>query len=165
MGVQPEQRPEGRPLTRHQSHAAEQMMERAVELAKDSHARTRHAAVIVREGSLHAWGINGVPWPGEDHCYCKIGDFGHHDNCRTHAEQRAITLAREGDGWRMLQGSQLLYVRLEADDSVRLNEPHFCARCSRLALSLGVKEWVFALSDGLAGYSAVDYDRIASLMW
>jgi hypothetical protein len=37
---------------------------------------------------------------------------------------------------------------LEADDSVRLQQPHFCARCSRLALSLGVAEWIFALSEG-----------------
>lgn len=85
--------------------------------------------------------------------------------CRTHAEQRAITLAREGDGWRKLPGSKLIYVRLEADDSVRLEDPHFCARCSRLALSLGVQEWIFALSDGLVGYSAADYDQIAQLSW
>jgi hypothetical protein len=65
----------------------------------------------------------------------------------------------------MLQGAKLIYVRLEADDSVRLQEPHFCARCSRLALSLGVHEWIFALSDGLAGYSAADYDTIAALSW
>ena len=106
-----------------------------------------------------------MPYPGEDHCYCKFGEFGHHDQCRTHAEQRAITLAREGDGWRMLQGSTLIYVRLEADDSVRLEVPHFCARCSRLALSLSVAEWIFALSEGLAGYSAADYDRVAQLRW
>jgi deoxycytidylate deaminase len=161
----PGQRPEQRPLKRHESHEAEQMVARAAELAKDSHARTRHAAVVVTGGSLVGWGINGVPFPGEDHCYCKFGEFGHHDNCRTHAEQRAIALAREGDGWRRLQGAQLLYVRLEADDSVRLEEPHFCARCSRLALSLGVKEWVFALSDGLVGYSSVDYDTIAHVLW
>jgi len=79
---------------------AEQMVERAAELARDSHARTRHAAVLVQAGSLLACGINGVPFPGEDHCYCKVGESGSHDLCRTHAEQRAITLAREGDGWR-----------------------------------------------------------------
>ena len=163
--MQAGQRPEQRPLKRHESHVAEQMVERAAELAKDSHARTRHAAVLVKDGSLLACGINGVPFPGEDHCYCKYGVHGHHDNCRTHAEQRAITLAREGDGWRMLQGSKLIYVRLEADDSVRLEEPHYCARCSRLALSLGVTEWIFALSDGLVGYSSVDYDAIAQLRW
>lgn len=163
--VQGEQRPERRPLKRHESQVAEQMMERAAELAKDSHARTRHAAVIFKEGSLLAWGINGVPLPGEDHCYCRCGEYGDHDSCRTHAEQRAISLAREGDGWRTLQGAQLLYVRLGSDDSVRLDEPHFCARCSRLALSLGVQGWVFALSEGLVGYSAADYDRIAQLLW
>jgi hypothetical protein len=76
-----------------------------------------------------------------------------------------ITLAREGDGWRKLPGSKLIYVRLEADDSVRREDPHFCARCSRLALSLGVQEWVFALSDSLVGYSAADYDQIAQLSW
>jgi len=135
---------------------AQQMVERAAELARDSHARTRHAALLVKDGGLLAWGNNGVPFPGE---------FGHHDLCRTHAEQRAITLAREGDGWRKLQGSTLIYVRLEADDSVRLEQPHFCARCSRLALSLGVAEWIFALSEGLAGYSSADYDRVAQLRW
>jgi len=163
--MQPGQGPQWRPLKRHDSHVAEQMVGRAAELARDSHARTRHAAVLMRDGSLLAWGTNGVPFPGEDHCYCKFGEFGHHDLCRTHAEQRAITLAREGDGWQMLQGSKLIYVRLEADDSVRLEEPAFCTRCSRLALSLGVAEWIFALSEGLVGYSAADYDKIAQLRW
>lgn len=163
--MQSGQSPQWRPLKRHDSHMAEQMVVRAAELARDSHARTRHAAVLVKDGSLIAWGTNGVPFPGEDHCYCKVGDTGNHDQCRTHAEQRAITLARGGDGWRMLQNSKLIYVRLEADDSVRLAEPHFCARCSRLALSLGVAEWIFALSEGLVGYSAAEYDRIAQLRW
>jgi deoxycytidylate deaminase len=164
-GVQSGQQPQWRPLNRQESHAAQQMVERAAELAHDSHARTRHAAVLVKDSSLLAWGNNGVPFPGEDHCYCKFGELGNHDQCRTHAEQRAITLARGGDGWRRLQGSALIYVRLEADDSVRLEEPHFCARCARLALSLGVAEWIFALSEGLAGYSSADYDRIAQLRW
>ena len=163
--MEPEPGPQRRPLTRQDSHAAEQMVERAAELARDSHARTRHAAVLVRDGSLLAWGTNGVPFPGEDHCYCKFGERGDHDQCRTHAEQRAISLAREGDGWQSLQGSKLIYVRLEADDSVRLEDPHSCARCSRMALSLGVAEWIFALSDGLASYSAADYDKIAQLSW
>ena len=157
--------PHWRPLKRHDSHIAEQMVERAAELARDSHARTRHAAVLVRDGSLLAWGTNGVPFPGEDHCFCKFGEYGHHDLCRTHAEQRAITLARADDGWQTLQQAKLIYVRLEADDSVRLQEPHFCARCSRLALSLGIGEWIFALSEGLVGYSSSDYDKIAQLRW
>ena len=152
--MEPGRWPQWRPLKRHDSHVAEQMVERAAELARDSHARTRHAAVLIKDDSMLGWGTNGVPFPGEDHCYCKFGESGHHDMCRTHAEQRAITLAREGDGWRMLPGSKLIYVRLEADDSVRLEKPHFCPRCSRLALSLGVAEWIFALSEGLAGYSA-----------
>jgi len=119
--MQPGHGPVWRPLKRHDSHVAEQMVERAAELARDSHAQTRYAAVLVKDESLLAWGTNGVPFPGEDHCYCKLGEGGDHDRCRTHAEQRAITLAREGDGWRMLQGSKLIYVRLEADDSVRLD--------------------------------------------
>jgi len=165
VGVQPGRRPQRYPLKRHEAEVARTMVERAAELARDSHARTRHAAVLMAEGSLLAWGTNGVPFPGEDHCYCKAGDFGDHDQCRTHAEQRAITLARQGDGWRRLPGATLVYVRLEADDSVRLAEPHFCARCARLALSLGVAQWIFALSDGLVGYTASDYDSVAQLTW
>jgi deoxycytidylate deaminase len=163
--VQPAPQPLGRPLTRHDSQMAQQMVERAAELARDSHARTRYAAVLMADGSMLAWGTNGVPFPGEDHCYCKFAEHGNHDFCRTHAEQRAITLAREGDGWRRLARSKLVYVRLESDDSVRLENPHFCARCSRLALSLGIAEWIFALTDGLVGYSTADYDTIAKLRW
>jgi deoxycytidylate deaminase len=165
MGTEPDQRPQRYPLTRHDSQLAAQMVQRAADLARDSHARTRHAAVLAREDSLLAWGTNGVPFPGEDHCYCKVAEFGHHDLCRTHAEQRAIMLARQDDGWRRLPGSTLVYVRLDADDSVRLSEPHFCARCARLALSLGVAQWIFALSEGLVGYSSADFDAIAALRW
>jgi len=32
-------------------------------------------------------------------------------------------------------------------------------------LSLGVAEWIFALSEGLAGCSSADYDRAAQLRW
>ena len=163
--MEPERWPRQRPLKRHDSHVAEQMVERAAGLARDSRARTRHAAVLMRDDSMLGWGINGVPFPGEDHCSCKVAELGNHDMCRTHAEQRAITLAREGDGWRMLPGAKLVYVRLEADDSVRLEKPHFCPRCSRLALSLGVAEWIFALSEGLVGYSSPDYDAISQLSW
>ncbi len=162
-GVQPGQEPQWRPVNRQDSQVVRQMLERAAELARDSHAQTRHAALLVQDGGLLAWGNNGVPFPGEDHCYCKFGELGHHDLCRTHAEQRAITLARGGDGWQSLQGSTLIYVRLAADDSVRLQQPHFCARCSRLALSLGVAEWIFALPEGLAEFSSADYDRVAQL--
>src|SRR5439155_8801049 len=119
--MQPGHGPVWRPLKRHDSHVAEQMVERAAELARDSHAQTRYAAVLVKDESLLAWGTNGVPFPGEDHCYCKFGEAGEHDRCRTHAEQRAITL------------------------------------------SLGVAEWIFALSEGLVGYSSADYDQIARL--
>ena len=33
------------------------------------------------------------------------------------------------------------------------------------SLSLGVAEWIFALSHGLVGYSATDYDTISQLRW
>ena len=75
--------PRWRPLKRHDSHVAEQMVQRAAGLARDSRARTRHAAVLMKDDSMLSWGTNGVPFPGEDHCYCKFGEFGHHDVCRT----------------------------------------------------------------------------------
>src|SRR6201982_2658145 len=112
--MQPGHGPVWRPLKRHASQVAEQMVERAAGLARDSHSPTRYAAVLVEDESLLAWGTNGVPFPGEDHCYCKFGEAGDHDRCRTHAEQRAIILAREGDGWRRVQVSKLGHVRPEA---------------------------------------------------
>src|SRR5580698_3175179 len=114
-----------------------------------------------------SWPGTLTPGHGMPRCWSKTAACwaGAPTECRIHAEQRAITLAREGDGWRLLPGAKLIYVRLEADDSVRLDEPHFCARCSRLALSLGVAEWIFGLSEGLVGYSSADYDQAAQLRW
>ena len=83
--MEPGRWPRWRPLKRHDSHVAEQMVQRAAGLARDSRARTRHAAVLIKDDSLLGWGTNGVPFPGEDHCYCKSGECGHHDTCRTHA--------------------------------------------------------------------------------
>ncbi len=57
--MQPGQGPQWRPLKRHDSHVAEQMVQRAAELARDSHAQTRYAAVLVKDESLLAWGTNG----------------------------------------------------------------------------------------------------------
>jgi hypothetical protein len=62
-------------------------------------------------------------------------------------------------------GSKLIYVRPEADDSVQLEMPHFCLCCSRLALSLGVAEWIVALPDSLTVSSSAGYDVIAQLRW
>ena len=45
--MDPGRRPQRYPLKRHDSEAAQQMVHRAAELARDSHARTRHAAVLV----------------------------------------------------------------------------------------------------------------------
>lgn len=110
-------------------------------------------------------GSTGCHFPQEDHCYCKVGEFGHHDHCRTHAEQRSITLARQGDGWRKLPGSMLVYVRLEADDSVRLAGPSLLHPMHPPGAVLGIGQWIFAPSDGRAGYSAPDYDQSAQLRW
>jgi hypothetical protein len=119
--------------------------------------------VLVEEGSLLVWGTSGVPFRGGP-LLLQVGELGNYDRCRTHAEQQAITLgpARQiaGGG---CPDRKLIYVRLEADDSVQLEMPHFCPRCSRLALSLGVAEWIVALPDSLVGYSSADYDAIAQL--
>jgi ribosomal protein L27 len=32
-------------------------------------------------------------------------------------------------------------------------------------MSLGVDDWIFALTDGLVSYSATDYDKMAQLRW
>jgi hypothetical protein len=121
--------------------------------------------VLVEEGSLLVWGTNGMPFRGGP-LLLQVGELGNHDpvpDPRGAAGDHAGP--READSWRRLPGSKLIYVRLEADDSGQLEMPHFCPRCSRLALSLGVAEWIVALPDSVAGWSSADYDAIAQLRW
>ena len=110
--MQPGQQPQWRPLNRQDSHAAQQMVERAAELARDSHARTRHAAVLAKDGSLLAWGNNGVPFPGEDAVMLVAGvevttrdvaQCGNHDGqhqavCDRHADRSASRRTGQNDG-------------------------------------------------------------------
>ena len=84
--MQPGLRPQW-PLTCHDSHVAQQM----VEGQRNWPARTRHAAVLVEEGSLLVWGTNGVLFRGGP-LLLQVGELGNHDQCRTHTEQQATTL-------------------------------------------------------------------------
>ena len=140
------------------------MVDRAAELARDSHARTRHAAVLMTRAACWA-GERTESLSGEDHCYCKVAEVGNHDQCRTHAEQRAISLARQGEGWRRLQARSWSMCGSRRTTRSAWRIPTSARAAAGLALSLGVAEWIFALSDGLVGYSATDYDTISQLRW
>ena len=120
--------------------------------------------MLLEEGSLLVWGTNAVPFPGGP-LLLQVGNWATMTSAGPTRSSRRSRWAREGDSWRRLPGSKPIYVLLEADDSVQLEMPHFCPRCSRLALSLGVAEWIFALPDSLVGYSSADYDAIAQLRW
>ena len=68
-----------RPLKRQDSHVAEQMVERAAELAKDSHAQTRYAISLEKES------MKGIPATFGDRAqnewlkaYNEWDAFGHH---------------------------------------------------------------------------------------
>ena len=103
VGGQPGQRPAWWPVTRHDSPLA-QHMRAGGGTGPRFPARTRHAAVLVKDGSYLAWGTNGVPFPGEDHCYWMLGEFGDHDQCQTHAVRGFETTF---DGSNMSEASEI----------------------------------------------------------
>jgi hypothetical protein len=140
--------------------------------AKVSPSKTQCAAAIVHGSAAMVFAINGPAESYMPHCYCKRDGISH-EQCRVHAEWQAILTMlmpdedRANDPWQGpmgLENSRLVVVRLNPDATLRMEEPYFCAVCARIAMSVGVTEWVYQMPEGLVAYDAVAYDQLSRVL-
>lgn len=79
--------------------------------------------------------------------------------CCVHAEERAIMDAF-ALGKEMLDGSTLFFIRKKSGQKVFAGKP-YCTICSKLALDVGIMEFVLWHENGITAYDTREYNELS----
>jgi len=140
-------------------HAAE-------ELAKKSTCeRSKCGSVIVKDNTIIGQGYNSPAKNLESQRRCKNNKEDYHKKvtdktCCIHAEQRAIMDALTKNPEK-LKDSKLYFIRLNKEN---LKEPAgnpYCTICSKMALDVGIKEFILLHKEGEKSYNTEEYNSIS----
>jgi dCMP deaminase len=150
-------------LTDDEERKAMEYLDLAVEVAlRSSCYRSRCGSVIVKDGELIGEGFNSPPG-NETLEYCfkdeLSDDFRSDRTCCVHAEQRAVIDAlRNGND---LEGSRLYFIRIDDNgEKLKAGKP-YCTVCSKMALDVGVSEFVLLHEEGICVYDTEEYNEIS----
>lgn len=137
---------------------------KAAEVARDSKCK-RHkcGSIVVNNGRIIGAGFNSPA--GEENARCEVlkKDYGQKvtdKTCCVHAEQRAImdVLCRNSD---KIKGSRLYFVRLSKNGEISFAGEPYCTICSKMALDVGIKEFVLYRKEGICVYDTKEYNDLS----
>ncbi|MDR0369680.1 MAG: hypothetical protein LBH96_04130 [Candidatus Peribacteria bacterium] len=80
--------------------------------------------------------------------------------CCIHAEQRAIIDALAQNPHK-LQDSQLYFIRLDNEGNMSEAGTPYCTICSKMALDVGIKEFILLHKEGIGIYDTTEYNTIS----
>lgn len=136
--------------------------------------RSRCGSVIVKDGEIIGRGFNSPPHDDESERRCSI-EKGSYDKkvtdktCCVHAEQRAIMDALRHHPEK-ISGSRLYFIRLDPStrlppspelwrtSRVKAGKP-YCTICSKMALDVGIAEFVLWHEEGVGVYETGEYNE------
>ena len=139
---------------------------KAVEIATSSTCgRSKCGSVIVSGDEIVGVGFNSPPQNNEKQkrCLCSKDTYNKKvtdKTCCVHAEQRAImdTLRNNPE---KINNSTLYFIRLDNDEiPARAGKP-YCTICSKMALDVGVKEFVLWHEEGICVYDTSEYNTLS----
>lgn len=138
----------------------------AAEVAgKATCGRSKCGSVIVRDGEIIGEGFNSPAGDREDQRRCGVEKSSYHTKvtdktCCVHAEERAIMDALRRHPHKV-SGSMLYFVRLDEDGRPKLSGRPYCTICSKLALDVGIAEFVLRHEDGIIAYPTDEYNGLS----
>ena len=125
--------------------------------------RSRCGSVIVSDKIIIGSGWNSPP----QHRVLKYcfkddlpKDFKSDRTCCVHAEQRAIMDALRKNPDRIV-GSRLYFIRLDDKGNKLFAGDPYCTICSKMALDVGIKEFVLFHEKGICVYDTFEYNEIS----
>jgi deoxycytidylate deaminase len=142
---------------------AKKYFEKAAEIAKKATCtRAKCGTVIVKNGEIIGNGYNSPPNHLESQRRCKkekeeyskkITD----KTCCIHAEQRAIidALTHKASN---INGATLYFTRINAANETEKSGNPYCTICSKMALDVGIKEFVLWHESGITAYDTNEYN-------
>lgn len=153
-------------LTNNEEQAALLFLEKAAEVAKSATCeRAQCGSVIVKDGEIIGSGFNSPPGEHESQrrCACEKSSYDQKvtdKTCCVHAEQRAIMDALRHNPDK-LAGSRLYFIRLDDDGKMTRAGMPYCTICSKMALDVGIAEFVLWQERGVAVFDTVEYNDLS----
>ena len=143
-------------------------LDKAAQIASNSTCRRSCCgSVIVKNNEIIGIGFNSPPLDKEDQRRCSYLKSSYHEKvtdktCCVHAEQRAIMDALRKNPEK-IRGSRLYFIRLN-DEGLpsRAGEP-YCTICSKMALDVGISEFVLWHEKGVCVYTTAEYNSLSFL--
>ena len=126
----------------------------------------RCGSIIVKYGKIIGKGFNSPPGNKENQRRCDYSKDSYHKKitdktCCVHAEERAIIDALRNNPLKIV-GSTLYFTRIDEHGNLlrRLGAP-YCTICSKMALDVGIEEFVLYHLDGISIYNTDEYNLIS----
>lgn len=145
---------------------AQTYLEHAANIAqKATCSRASCGCVIVKEGTIIGKGFNSPPLELETQRRCMVEKSSYaakvtDKTCCVHAEQRAIMHALRTHS-NELQGSRLYFIRLDKNKNITKSGKPYCTICSKMALDVGIAEFVLWHEDGICVYDTQEYNKLS----
>ncbi|MFW5704969.1 MAG: hypothetical protein ACOCXG_03925 [Nanoarchaeota archaeon] len=128
--------------------------------------RSKCGSIIVKDNEIIGRGFNSPPQELKTQRRCKNQKSEYHKKvtdktCCIHAEQRAIMDALKNYP-NKIKGSRLYFIRLDENDEKALvaGKP-YCTICSKMALDVGISEFVLWHDYGIIAYDTQEYNNLS----
>ena len=127
--------------------------------------RSRCGSIIVKDNEIIGSGFNSPPQNKEEQRRCSYSKDSYHKKvtdktCCVHAEQRAIMDALRTNPNKII-GSRLYFIRLDNDGTPSRAGKPYCTICSKMALDVGIEEFVLWHDKGVCVYKTDEYNALS----
>lgn len=153
-------------LSGNEEKKALEYIAKATAVAKNATCeRLKCGSLIVQLDEIIGSGFNSPPQDIEEQRRCSYSKDSYHKKvtdktCCVHAEQRAIidALRKNPD---KLHGSRLYFIRLDDKGTPSRAEEPYCTICSKMALDVGIAEFVLWHDKGVCVYDTKEYNALS----
>lgn len=140
------------------------VLDRLVEIASKStcHRSKCGSLLIAESGNIIGEGYNSMPCNEASDCFKDSlpSGFKSDKTCCIHAEQRAIMDALKNNP-NEVDGSSLLFIRLNEDNEPKYSGDPYCTICSKMALDAGVSKFALWHKEGWTFYDSKYYNELS----
>lgn len=145
---------------------AVEYMNKTAEIALSSSClRSKCGSIIVKDNEIIGTGFNSPAGEKESQRRCLEDKKSLHPKvtdrtCCVHAEQRAIIDALKNNPKKII-GSRLFFIRLDKQGNKKRAGKPYCTICSKMALDVGIAEFVLWHKEGICVYNTEEYNKLS----
>jgi deoxycytidylate deaminase len=127
--------------------------------------RSKCGSIIVKSDKIIGTGFNSPPgnFENQKRCECSKEDYNKKvtdKTCCIHAEQRAIFDALRRNPEKII-GSSLYFTRIDEWRNLKISGKPYCTICSKMALDVGISEFILFHKEGVCVYSTEEYNNLS----